>query len=106
MTPPLTEKKHAISDTESRTPTCQWVPRPVSPGGGAASGPWVPPETRNRSGPAWHSAHGGEKGTAPSLLLHSSLCPHKELQSLSHCSKLVFIQVSQFDQSERHRYLL
>lgn len=41
----------SIRRKRGKTCTCQWVPGPVSPGGGAASGPWEPPETRNRSGP-------------------------------------------------------
>jgi len=61
--------------------TGQSGPEPASPGAGATSGLWAPPETRSRTGPGWRSAHGEERGTAPSLLLHSSLCLHKELQT-------------------------
>lgn len=60
--------------------TCQWGPRPTSPGGDAASGLWGLPGTMNRNGPGWRWARGGEKGTAPSPLWRSSPCPHTELQ--------------------------
>lgn len=56
------------SHAKKCTLTCQWVLRPVSPGGGATSGPWGPPGTRNRSDLAWRWVRGGEKVTALSPL--------------------------------------
>lgn len=75
--------------TESCDPlTCPWAPEPVAPGAGAAAGPYAPPGTRSRTGPGWHWVRGVGRGTEPSPRWHSSLCPHKELQTGSH---IIFI---------------